>query len=633
MKNPTVVGVISVALIVASLPGVVAGESEVPQALRLYVEARVAEAAGEYREALDLYGKANEMAPAQNEIRVAYASLLSDLGLASSAVELLEGIDDLDWLGLRTRALARAQIAARSGEGAQAAEQDLRTALAERPDDPNVQLGLAQLLMRQNRPAEAEELIAGLRSRRPQSGRLLAMHATVLRQIGQQERAADLFEQCVDGPGVGERCQQGLIEVLLELEQPGRAGRAMTGWLDADDLDGKLEAASLLLRGGRPHEALAVIEPVVAAQPESQRARRLEVTALLAAGRQDEAAAGLRRLLRKERDSIGLQVQLAWVEAQRGLFDTARELLDTASQELSGQPRSAAFTRLCLTGAQVELLAERPLRARDWLKRIEAPIEAGPDYVRLLADTYRQSDVAESAHKAVGEMLRLQPMTDGRFRDVALAAEAEFRFRAGESGGLERLAPLLGAKSIARVLTGVEVLQRLEQWEKVVEATSEALKRFPNQRTLQFAQAAALERLGRFEDAQELFLHLVEAYPEDAASANYLGYMWAEKGVKLNRAAELIARAVELEPNSPAYLDSLGWVYYRLGRLEEALHWLGRAVELSQGDGTILAHKGEVLVELDRPEEARQLLQRALDLGCDDPDRARELLRELEGAD
>ena len=603
--------------------------AETPLALRLYVEARVAEAAGSYREALDLYSKAHDLDPAQREIRVAYASLLSDLGLAGSAVELLDGIEELDWLGIRTRALALMQLATRTGERIEDAERDLRAALTERPDDPNVQLGLAQLLMRQGNAREAEELVRALRERRPGSGRLQAMHASLLREIGQQEAAAELFERCVDEPGVGQRCRQGLVEVLLELDDPGRAGQAMAGWLETDDLDGKLEAASLLLNGGRAQQALAVVEQVLAVEPRSVRARTVLVSALLSVGRRDEAALQLNRLIREDSNNTGLKVQLAWVEAQRGQMERSRRLLDQLAESMSMSSSSPALIQLCFTGAQVELLADRPLRAREWLKRLSEPTEAGPDYVRLLAATYRRAGDVETMADAVGEMLRLQPLADGRFRDEALAAESEFRFRAGQPDGLERLAPLLGARDLSRVLLGLSVLQRLERWDLVVDATNDALERFESQPTLQFSKAAALERMGDVQSAEALFLELVDEYPDDAASANYLGYMWADAGVWLEEAYELISRAVEMEPNSPAYLDSLGWVYYRLDRLEEALHWLGRAVELSQGDGTILAHKGEVLAKLGRRDEARQALQSALELGCEDPDRVRELLGEL----
>jgi tetratricopeptide (TPR) repeat protein len=92
--------------------------------------------------------------------------------------------------------------------------------------------------------------------------------------------------------------------------------------------------------------------------------------------------------------------------------------------------------------------------------------------------------------------------------------------------------------------------------------------------------------------------------------------------------------AVEQRPDSAAYLDSLGWVHYRLGNFEQAEHWLRRSIELGgDADGTVLAHLGEVLAALGRDPEAREILRRALDLGPEHPDLVRELLEQLDGAD
>ena len=95
--------------------------------------------------------------------------------------------------------------------------------------------------------------------------------------------------------------------------------------------------------------------------------------------------------------------------------------------------------------------------------------------------------------------------------------------------------------------------------------------------------------------------------------------------VKLEEALELVNRAVE-DPENPAYLDSLGWVHYRLGAMDQAEYWLRRANELSDEDGTLLAHLGEVLVAAGDIDEGSRLLRLALDLGCEDPDRVRRCL-------
>src|SRR3546814_12506260 len=86
---------------------------------------------------------------------------------------------------------------------------------------------------------------------------------------------------------------------------------------------------------------------------------------------------------------------------------------------------------------------------------------------------------------------------------------------------------------------------------------------------------------------------------------NYLAYSWVEKKQNLGEAEAMLVRAVKLRPRDGYIVDSLGWVYYRLGRLEEAVVQLERAVELGPQDPTINHHPGEALREVGRSNEAR----------------------------
>ena len=117
--------------------------------------------------------------------------------------------------------------------------------------------------------------------------------------------------------------------------------------------------------------------------------------------------------------------------------------------------------------------------------------------------------------------------------------------------------------------------------------------------------------------------------PDFPATSNYLGYMWVDRNVRLDEALRLITRAVDLEPTNSAYLDSLGWVHYRLGNLEIAEQWLRRALQLGEPDGTVLAHLGEILVARGAQDEARLVLRQALERLPESPDRVRELLAGL----
>jgi tetratricopeptide (TPR) repeat protein len=79
-----------------------------------------------------------------------------------------------------------------------------------------------------------------------------------------------------------------------------------------------------------------------------------------------------------------------------------------------------------------------------------------------------------------------------------------------------------------------------------------------------------------------------------AEAMNYLGYMLADQNVRLQEAQDLIKRAVNIDPNNYAYLDSLGWVYYRLNRLDEAVQQLTRSLQIMSKDPTIHDHLGDV---------------------------------------
>jgi Flp pilus assembly protein TadD len=90
--------------------------------------------------------------------------------------------------------------------------------------------------------------------------------------------------------------------------------------------------------------------------------------------------------------------------------------------------------------------------------------------------------------------------------------------------------------------------------------------------------------------------------------------MWADQGVHLERALALIERAVELQPTNGAYVDSLGWAQYRLGRFEAARESLERAATLSPDNATIHDHLGDVYLALGDQESAKTAYERALQL-------------------
>ena len=126
-----------------------------------------------------------------------------------------------------------------------------------------------------------------------------------------------------------------------------------------------------------------------------------------------------------------------------------------------------------------------------------------------------------------------------------------------------------------------------------------------------FYYGAACERNGEFERAVNLFKKAIELNPDYADAYNYLGYMYADKGINLDESLKLIEKAISYEPNNGAFIDSLGWIYYRLGKYDQALVELQKAVDLIKDDSVVFEHLGDVYQKLGKKDQAAIQWQKA----------------------
>ena len=123
------------------------------------------------------------------------------------------------------------------------------------------------------------------------------------------------------------------------------------------------------------------------------------------------------------------------------------------------------------------------------------------------------------------------------------------------------------------------------------------------------------ERIQKFDDAELYFKKCLTLSPDYSEGLNYLGYMWAERGVHLPEAREMIQKAVKLEPKNAAFLDSLGWVLFKLDKPKEALPYMLKALENSEEpDSTLYDHLGDIYSSLHQAEKAREAWQKAVSI-------------------
>ncbi len=174
----------------------------------------------------------------------------------------------------------------------------------------------------------------------------------------------------------------------------------------------------------------------------------------------------------------------------------------------------------------------------------------------------------------------------------------------------------------ARAMSGLgDLLRRHERWNEAIDAYTGAITRTgtltkKNWRML-YSRGIVLERAKRWPEAEKDFLKALEFEPDQPYVLNYLGYSWVDRGTHLERALEMIHNAVRRRPNDGYIIDSLGWVYYRLGNYPKAVLELERAVQTRPEDPVINDHLGDAYWRVGRSLEARFQWQRSLSLEPD----------------
>lgn len=347
------------------------------------------------------------------------------------------------------------------------------------------------------------------------------------------------------------------------------------------------------------------------------------------------------------------------------LEDGVTEAEPLLSRYLAGTPLPEvrmAYARMLLESqrqadAQVQVDAvtrEQPDMPEAWLIQASLHLQAN----RL--------DQAETALRRFAQLLESLPATEQRKRALTQAylMQAQIAEKrgdwAGAEGWLARIddaADLLSAQSrraslLARqgrldearaLIRGVaakgpdderlklqaeaQLLRDAGQYRQAFAVQSQAVALAPQDNDLVYDQAMLAEKAGRPDEMERLLREIIARQPDYHHALNALGYSLADRGVRLQEAKELIAKALEHAPEDPYITDSLGWVEFRLGNREEALRLLERAFK-AQPDAEIAAHIGEVLWALGQRDRALTMWREGLRINKDN-DTLKETLKRL----
>ncbi len=456
-------------------------------------------------------------------------------------------------------------------------------------------IALAELQMGIGNTREAIDLLEAFSTNQPDSNAVWYLLGQAYVQVDELESAADAFQRAID-------LGRDEIELVKEL---ARIHFVLENWVEATEKYRELIAldpadAVALLRLGQIEqqnmnfaEARAYMERADRIVPNSPDIGFAVAMLDRDEGRFADAIAGLRGLLDASRQPGNRYTQVE--RGRRQLFLRHSAILHTMLEEY--EDAVAAFEEMKAYVRERDgtvdsyivgtyRLARQPERA---LEKAESTLEVFPDHRQL---KLQRADLLGQTGRAEEGIAMLMDMLEDRESDFEIYA------------------------------TIIGIYEENKDWAAAERVIVDMLERFENQQQqTYFMRGALLERQELDVDAEEAFRQSLNIDAENPAVLNYLGYMLADNGEKLEEALDMIRKAVEAEPINGAYLDSLGWVYYRLDHLDLAEEYLERAVLFASTDPTLHEHLGDLYRRQGRPEDALESYERSLELSEEQEER------------
>lgn len=476
------------------------------------------------------------------------------------------------------------------------------------PGQAELALRVASLLVRQEEfPRAIDVLKDAVKANPKEPGPYLQLAFIYAKYLKKTEQALKYANQAIEIDPENIEAYQRLYEIELATGDPQKAMLALDRAAKRRSDD-----PAFLTRLGRLYAAL-ILKPD-ADSPIEELSRLNEIFKTAVAHADDDPAilkevADYYALSDQIQEAIPLYLKILELQPDD---PTAREKLAAGFMVTNQREKAIGMLEeiIRLNPAKYqpyELLAQLFDEAGRARQRENQPEEALPLFAKA-ASNYEQSLLINPSRGTT--YLRLAELLVGPVkqaeRAVKVLGEARSRFPEAPEFTYFLAVALREAKQPKQaVITFEEALQEAE-----INAADVVTARF------YFEYGATAEQAGLYDKAADLFQKCIAMDPANAAEAcNYLGYMWAERNMHLDQAGEMIKRALELDPNNGAYLDSLGWLHYRQGKFEEALKALLRAAQtLPKDDPVVFEHLGDTCAKLERLPQALDYWQKSLSL-------------------
>lgn len=441
--------------------------------------------------------------------------------------------------------------------------------------DPGHASALVQLARIQIRQGQKDQASQNLE----RANTLDPGNPAVMLKLGQMHHDAGRFEEA-------EKFYQSFIEAFPE--DPG--GHASMGALRMDQ--------------ERPLEALPWFRAAAELNPYDVTLMARQADAMVKAGEMNAAAGVYRRMLLINPEDAYALGRLVSVLEQLGQQEEAVGMVEAYVRT---HPTQYEWSfRL----AQYYLAAQHPVQAARLLEQLVRAQPRSGKYRLMLGVAYQAANdhaAALAAYDSVGAdqgeyYLKANVQWALLARQEGKSAEAVTRMERLVSEGV-------ADEGTYRLLS--VLYQDTRRGALAIAALENGVRKFPQSADLVFAYAVSLDEEKRGEEAMTQMWRVIALDPQHANALNYLGYTYAEKGIRLEEAESLIRRALASKPGADYILDSLGWVLYQQGRYQEALEPLLQAASGEKPDPVILEHLGHAQARLGRCAEAAKSFQSA----------------------
>ena len=390
--------------------------------------------------------------------------------------------------------------------------------------------------------------------------------------------------------------------------------------LDRDNLDAIRGLAESYDKDGQTDKALQQYKIIADANPEDARTYIQLGEIYRRQGKFDLALQNLKKAQSMVQDSEQVSYDLALVYEAQGRYDdaisTLQDLLKKTEKpdgKYSQEDRENRAIFLERLGSSYAENNNPQAAVETFQKMLALGDENSERGYGLIIDTYRDN---KEWQKALDEAkLAMQKLPNSRRLKMVYASQLADMGQV--DAGVEQIKALLKGNADDREIyvNLATIYNRLKRWqdaEAALDKANQLSTKQEDKENIAFLRAASLERQKKYDQAEETFRKILVTNPNNPAVLNYLGYMFADKGTRLDEALGMIKKAVDLDPANGAYLDSLGWAYFKLGKYDLAEDNLTKASQHMGADPTVQEHLGDLYQKTGRLKLAAAHWERAL---------------------